>query len=140
VPRRLAELVHDLNRQYEVPALAGMLPWSESELADALDLLRLPEDLAARLAEQAREQARESWAPWTVILQRKEADLVERAMSEARDRIGHNARKGQCMAHIAGTYLTAIGKAETVPETPQRGYNGDRDTPGERVPEGPEIG
>jgi ParB-like chromosome segregation protein Spo0J len=45
VPQRLASVLHDLSATYSLEDLAGMLPWSEAELKDSLEILRLPADL-----------------------------------------------------------------------------------------------
>jgi ParB/RepB/Spo0J family partition protein len=109
VPQRLAGLVHDLNTSYSMEDLAGMLPWSEAELQDCLELLRLPADLQAKLAEQARQDAAEAPVPVTVVLLGAEHQAFERAMEAAKARLGRNSRRGQCLAEICIRYLDAEG-------------------------------
>jgi len=106
VPRRLAELVHDLNRTYAVDDLAKMLPWSASQLQDSLELLKLPADLEAALQEQAARDAAEAPVPVTVVLLGKEHEQFERAMAKAKEELGRGARRGQCLAAICGAYLS----------------------------------
>ena len=105
VPRRLAELVHDLNRTYAVDDLAKMLPWSASQLQDSLELLKLPADLEAKLQEQAARDAAEAPVPVTVILVGKEHQQFEQAMAKAKGKLGRGARRGQCLGVICSTYL-----------------------------------
>jgi ParB/RepB/Spo0J family partition protein len=105
VPRRLAELVHDLNRTYAVDDLAKMLPWSASQLQDSLELLKLPADLEAALQEQAARDAAEAPVPVTVVLLGREHEQFERAMSKAKEELGRGARRGQCLAEICAEYL-----------------------------------
>jgi len=105
VPRRLAELVHDLNRTYALADLAGMLPWSATQLRDSLELLKLPADLQAKLEEQAEQDAAESPVPVTIVLLGKEHEQFERAMASAKTELGKGARKGQCLELVCQVFL-----------------------------------
>ena len=107
VPRRLAELVHDLNRTYALADLAGMLPWSATQLRDSLELLKLPADLQAKLEEQAKQEAAEAPVPITVILLGREHEQFERAMASAKAQLGRSARRGECLAAICAFYVSA---------------------------------
>ena len=110
VPRRLAELVHDLNRTYAVDDLAKMLPWSATQLRDSLELLKLPADLREMLDKQAQQNAAEAPVPVTVVLLGKEHEQFERAMASAKTKLGKGARKGQCLAEICRAYVQARGE------------------------------
>jgi len=105
VPRRLAELVHDLNCTYAVDDLAKMLPWSASQLQDSLELLKLPADLETGLQEQASRDAAEAPVPVTVILVGREHQQFEQAMTKAKEELGRGARRGQCLAAICRAYV-----------------------------------
>lgn len=105
VPRRLAELVHDLNRTYAVDDLAKMLPWSATQLRDSLELLKLPADLREMLDKQAQQNAAEAPAPVTVVLLGKEHEQFERAMTAAKTELGKGARKGQCLELVCQVFL-----------------------------------
>jgi len=118
IPVRLANLVHDLNRTYSVDDLAGMLPWSESQLRDSLELLKLPADLQGKLEEQARQEAAEAPVPVTVVLLGKEHDYFERAMRQAKERLGKGARRGECLAAICSDFLTERPEETVETETP----------------------
>jgi len=118
VPRRLAELVHDLNRTYAVDDLAKMLPWSASQLRDSLELLKLPADLRDQLDKQAQQNAAEAPVPVTVVLLGKEHEQYERAMAAAKSELGRAARKGQCLERICLAYL---GASEPQSETEVQG-------------------
>ena len=107
VPARLANLVHDLSRTYTVSDLAGMLPWSASQLKDSLELLKLPADLRETLDKQAQQNAAEAPVPVTVVLLGKEHEQFERAMAAAKAELGKSARKGQCLERICLGYLGA---------------------------------
>ncbi len=105
VPRRLAELVHDLNRTYAVDDLAKMLPWSATQLKDSLELLKLPADLRDQLDKQAQQNAAEAPVPVTVVLLGKEHEQFERAMAAAKSELGKGVRKGQCLELVCQVFL-----------------------------------
>jgi ParB/RepB/Spo0J family partition protein len=110
VPARLANLVHDLNRTYDVADLAKMLPWSSTQLRDSLELLKLPADLREGLERQAQQQAAEAPIPVTVTLLGKEHVQYEQAMAAAKAELGKRATKGQCLQLVCVTYLAARGE------------------------------
>jgi ParB/RepB/Spo0J family partition protein len=118
VPRRLAELVHDLHRTYAVDDLAKMLPWSASQLRDSLELLKLPADLRDQLDKQAQENAAEAPVPVTIVLLGREHAGFEKAMAAAKAELGKGARKGQCLERICLAYL---GARESQSETDATG-------------------
>jgi len=117
VPVRLANLVHDLNRTYAVDDLAKMLPWSESQLRDSLELLKLPADLQGKLEEQARQDAAEAPVPVTVVLLGKEHDYFEAAMRQAKQQLGKGARRGECLAAICSHFVSGQTRSEDNAET-----------------------
>ena len=127
VPVRLANLVHDLNRAYAVDDLAKMLPWSESQLRDSLELLKLPADLQGKLEEQARQDAAEAPVPVTVVLLGKEHDYFEAAMRQAKRQLGKGARRGECLAAICSHFVSGQTSSEDNAETP-RLHSGQAET------------
>jgi ParB/RepB/Spo0J family partition protein len=116
VPVRLANLVHDLNRTFAVDDLAKMLPWSESQLRDSLELLKLPADLQGKLAAQAAQQAAEAPVPVTVVLLGKEHKDFEAAMQQAKQQLGKSTRRGECLASICSAFLDEAVAATTEAE------------------------
>ena len=112
VPDRLASLVHDLNREIALDDLASMLPWSQAQLRDSLDLLKLPADLSRRLEAQVAAQSAQAPIPVTVVMLPKEHEAFEQAMARVRQQLEKGARQGELWAHICRGYL---GKAEKVP-------------------------
>lgn len=109
VPQRLASLVHDLSATYSLQDLGAMLPWSDAELRDCLELLRLPADIEGQLRAEAAEQDAQAPVPVTVVLIGEERQAFERAMAAAKRGLGRNARRGQCLAEISARYLEAQG-------------------------------
>jgi ParB/RepB/Spo0J family partition protein len=112
IPVRLANLVHDLNRTYAVDDLAKMLPWSESQLRDSLELLKLPADLQSKLEAQAAEEAAEAPVPVTIVLLGKEHDCFEAAMQLAKKRLGKGVRRGECLATICSHFVSGQASLE----------------------------
>jgi len=112
VPQRLAGLVHELNAAYSMEDLAGMLPWSVSELEDSMELLRLPADLERQMRAAAAAQEAVAPVPVTVVLLGAEHETFQRAMAAAKAALGRSARRGQCLAEICGRYLEAAGLSD----------------------------
>jgi len=112
VPDRLASLVHDLNRELSLPGLAALLPWTEAQLRDSLQLLKLPADLRQRVEAQAGAQAAKAPIPVTVVMRPQEHEAFEQAMALARRELGKGARRGELWAHVCRGYLEqARGRA-----------------------------
>ena len=97
-----------MNRTYSVDDLAKMLPWSASQLRDSLELLKLPADLQDKLEQQAGRDAAEAPIPVTVALLGKEHERFERAMAAAKEELGRNARRGQCLERVCEAYLQGV--------------------------------
>ena len=117
VPERLASLVHELNRELSLPDLAGMLPWSESQLRDSVELLKLPADLKEQVEQQVAAQSAKAPVPVTVVMLPREHEAFEQAMSRARGELGKGSRRGELWAHVCQYY---VGSAATAP-TPESG-------------------
>ena len=108
VPDRLASLVHDLNREMTLEDLASMLPWSQAQLRDSLELLKLPADLSRRLEEQVAAHSAQAPIPVTVVMLPMEHEAFEDAMARARGELGKGARRGELWAHVCRGYLRQV--------------------------------
>jgi len=113
VPDRLASLVHDLNREMTLEDLASMLPWSQAQLRDSLELLKLPPDLSRRLEEQVAAHSAQAPIPVTVVMLPKEHEAFEQAVARARRELGKGARRGELWAHVCRSYLQQV---DQIPE------------------------
>jgi uncharacterized protein YdeI (YjbR/CyaY-like superfamily) len=89
-----------------------MLPWSASQLKDSLELLKVPADLQDKLEEQAALDAAEAPIPVTVVLLGREHEQFEQAMAAAKEELGRNARRGQCLERVCEVYLERLGDHE----------------------------
>lgn len=105
VPDRLASLVHVLNRELALDDLAGMLPWSEEQLRDSLELLKLPADLDQRLEQQVAAHDAQAPVPVTVVMLLREHAVFEEAVTQAQGELGKGARRGELWAHVCQGYL-----------------------------------
>jgi hypothetical protein len=91
-----------------------MLPWSETEVQDSLEILRLPADLQAELRRQADEQEAAAPVPVTVVLLGGEHEVFERAMEHAKRAIGRGSSRGACLAEICAAYLRDASMEQVV--------------------------
>ena len=78
VPHLLAELVHDLHRDTSLDDLATLLPYDSRELADSLELLKLPAGLDLQLEAEAAAHA--DGAPKMLTFLVDEAEPVNAAI------------------------------------------------------------
>lgn len=112
VPHLMAALVHDLSRDTSLEDLSTILPYSENELADFEELLRLPDGLAAFVEEQVEKEKREAPTVLTFVVER--AEPVEAAVKHVMDGLDGKNRRGRALTALAEAYL--IAKGLPVPE------------------------
>ncbi len=117
VPHLLAELIHDLNRDTSLEDLQTMLPYELPELKDSLELLKLPDGLAAMVAEQAAKEAKEAPTVLTFVVQ--DAEAVERAIEAAAASIEGKNKRGKALCVLAQAYLDRLAAASTDGPDPQ---------------------
>jgi len=55
----LSELVHDLSQELTLEDLESQLPYSEAELKDVLEIMKIPDGLEAYLDEEVERAERE---------------------------------------------------------------------------------
>lgn len=105
VPHLLAELVHDLSRDTSLDDLATLLPYSQNELLDLEELLKLPDGLAAFVEEEvAKEKAA---APTVLTFVVDDAALVEQAIGHAVNELEGKNRRGRALGLLARAYLAS---------------------------------
>jgi ParB family chromosome partitioning protein len=104
----LSELIYDLNRELTLEDLETMLPYSEGELKDCLEIMKIPDGLEALLNEQAEQAERER--PHILSFVVDDAEPVEEALQAASRRNGGLTR-GRALVEIARAY-TAEGETE----------------------------
>lgn len=101
LPNLLANLVHDLSKELTLDDLETQLPYSEAELRDSLELLKIPDGLETYLDEEAAKQEHER--PNILSFVVDDAETVERAIEKAQSRGG--LTRGKALVEIATTYL-----------------------------------
>jgi len=104
----LSELIYDLSKELTLEDLETMLPYSEGELKDCLEIMKIPDGLEALLNEQAEQAERER--PHILSFVVDDAEPVEEAIKAASRRNGGFTR-GRALVEIARAY-TAEGEAE----------------------------
>jgi ParB family chromosome partitioning protein len=104
----LSELIYDLNKELTLEDLETMLPYTEGELKDCLEIMKIPDGLEALLNEQAEQAERER--PHILSFVVDDAEPVEKAIQAASRRNGGLTR-GRALVEIARAY-TAEGEAE----------------------------
>lgn len=112
VPGLLSELLHDLNRELAIEDLETLLPYDASAIEDALELLKLPDGLDKMLEEEAARDEAEAPVIVSIVLDKKQAVVVEAAMERAIREIGAiKNRKGRAVELMAAAYLREMGEA-----------------------------
>jgi ParB-like chromosome segregation protein Spo0J len=115
VPHLMAALVHDLSRDTSLEDLSTLLPYSESELLDFEELLKLPDGLAAWVEEEIAREKKEAPTVLTFVVER--AEPVEAAVKHVMEGLDGKNRRGRALTVLAEAYLIAKGLAVPAPET-----------------------
>ncbi len=118
VPALLSELLHDLNKEIALQDLETLLPYSKSEMEDALELLKLPDGLDALLEEEAKKEEAEAPVIVSIVLDKKQNEVFEAALEKALKEIGAiKNRKGRALELMARAYLAAAPEPTPARET-----------------------
>jgi ParB family chromosome partitioning protein len=105
----LSELIHDLSQELTLEDLESQLPYSEAELKDALELMKIPDGLEAYLDEEVAKAERER--PHILSFVVEDVETVEKAIEEASQRNGGLTR-GKSLVEIARSYLSEVTAVE----------------------------
>jgi ParB family chromosome partitioning protein len=106
VPIKLADLIHDLNKDVDLSDLERMLPYNDRELKDLVELLKLPVGLEDELMRQAEEEAEKAPTIIHFILTKEQAVRIDQAVTLATEL--HEARaprKGDALALICDRFI-----------------------------------
>jgi ParB family chromosome partitioning protein len=101
----LSELVHDLSQELTLEDLESQLPYSEAELKDALELMKIPDGLEAYLDEEVARAERER--PHILSFVVEDVEAVEKAIESASQRNGGLTR-GKALVGIARAYVSEV--------------------------------
>ena len=101
----LSELVHDLSQELTLEDLESQLPYSEAELKDALELMKIPDGLEAYLDAEVEKAERER--PHILSFVVEDVETVEKAIEKATQRHGGLTR-GKALVEIARAYLSEV--------------------------------
>ncbi len=101
----LSELVHDLSQELTLEDLESQLPYSEADLKDALEIMKIPDGLEAYLDAEVKKAERER--PQILSFVVEDVETVERAIEEASRRNGGLTR-GKSLVEIARAYVGEV--------------------------------
>jgi ParB family chromosome partitioning protein len=101
----LSELVHDLSQELTLEDLESQLPYTEAELKDALELMKIPDGLDAYLDEEVAKAERER--PHILSFVVEDVETVEKAIEKASQANGGLTR-GKALVALARAYLGEV--------------------------------
>lgn len=107
VPTLLGQLIHDLNRELSLQDLSTWLPYSEAELEDTLEVLKIPDGLKEYL--DAEIERAEKERPQILSFVVGDAQPIERALGAAQTRGGAGTTRAQALVAICRAYLGEEG-------------------------------
>lgn len=122
VPSLLSRLLNDLHQTMPMPDLEATLPYDSREIQDVLSLMQLPEGLGDELEDEAEEMEKEAPTVVTVVLDKQQREVFERAMERAAEEIG-KARdlRARSVTRMAEVYLARKPEKSSVEGGPQQG-------------------
>ena len=101
----LSELVHDLSQELTLEDLESQLPYSEADLKDALEIMKIPDGLEAMLDEEVEKAERER--PHILSFVVEDVETVEKAIEKASQANGGLTR-GKALVEIARDYVGEV--------------------------------
>src|SRR5882762_2062798 len=106
LPRRRAQLLHELLGETSAGDLAGLLPESEKQIEELHALLEFPaEEIAALLDEQAKDAEKVLPRVMTFVVNPEQEELIERAVELASDGKPGRDRKAKGLVNLAQHFL-----------------------------------
>jgi ParB/RepB/Spo0J family partition protein len=101
----LSELVHDLSQELTLEDLESQLPYTEAELKDALELMKIPDGLEALLDDEVEKAERDR--PHILSFVVDDVESVEQAIESASQRNGGLTR-GKALVEVARAYMSEV--------------------------------
>ena len=105
----LSELIHDLSQELTLEDLETQLPYSEAELKDVLEIMKIPDGLEAYLDDEVAKAERER--PHILSFVVEDVESVEKAIEEALQ-AGGGLTRGKALVEIAQSYLSEVNAVE----------------------------
>ena len=106
LPRRRAQLLHELLGEMSAGDIAGLLPENERQIEELHALLEFPADeIAAQLEEQAAEDEKILPRIMTFVVTPEQEELIERSVELASDGKPGRDRKAKGLANLARHFL-----------------------------------
>ena len=101
----LSELVHDLSQELTLEDLESQLPYSEADLKDALEIMKIPDGLETLLDEEVEKAERER--PHILSFVVEDVETVVKAIEKASQANGGLTR-GKALVEIARDYVGEV--------------------------------
>jgi len=101
----LSELVHDLSQELTLEDLESQLPYSEADLKDALEIMKIPDGLEAYLDAEIEKAERER--PHILSFVVEDVETVEKALESA-SQLNGGLTWGKSLVEIARTYVGEV--------------------------------
>jgi ParB-like chromosome segregation protein Spo0J len=105
----LSELVHDLSQELTLEDLESQLPYSGTELKDALEIMKIPDGLEALLDEEVEKAERER--PHILSFVVEDVETVEKAIEKA-SQAGGGITRGKALVEMARSYVDEVVPSE----------------------------
>ncbi len=115
VPVKVALVIAELSKRIPVDVLEKELGFEAHELAEQLELLKLPDDIGKTIELQAEMEEREALQVVTFVMRKPQAELVERTIDALEKEMGGPNPRGRALEHVVKAYLEATG--QKIPET-----------------------
>ena len=117
IPVKLALVIAELSKRVPVPVLEKELGFEEHELADQLELLNLPDDIAETIEKQAAKDEEEALQVMTFIVRRAHAELIEKVIEHVEKGMDGANKKGRALHEIVRFFEAQAGeKSAWVPQ------------------------
>jgi len=101
----LSELVHDLSQELTLEDLESQLPYSEVELKDVLEIMKIPDGLEAYLNDEVEKAERER--PHILSFVVDDVETVEQAIEKA-SQAGGGLTRGKSLVEVARAYVGEV--------------------------------
>ena len=111
VPSLLSKLLTDLHVEMPLDDMQVLLPYDQSEIRDSLALMQLPDDLENDLEIEAVEQDNEAPTVVTLVFNKIQFEVFEKAMNVAKEEVGvAKDMKARAVVLMAEAYLDGRGR------------------------------
>lgn len=98
LPVKLAHLIHDLSKEIKVEELIKMLPYEKGEIADNLELLKLPEGFGKEVELKAQEEEQKLPVVISFVVYKNQEEVIEEAIRIAKQELPDGTKNSKALA------------------------------------------